>query len=378
MAWYALASLTPAALLALACLLGGAWAWVALFAMTLLVRLLDRLTRVALLPRETSGAGLAVAVALAHFVLLVLGLRALSGAVPLGPWQMLALAVALGNFFGQVSNSDAHELIHARNRWRVRLGTAVYVSLLFGHHVSAHLRVHHPNVGTGADPNSARAGEGFYRFWARAWAGSFREGWRAETRLRRGRGGLHPYAAYLGGALLTLAAAWMIGGVRGVLALLFLALYAQTQLLMADYVQHYGLRRALRADGSPAPVGPGDSWNAAPWFSGAMMLNAPRHSDHHLNPARPFPALRLDPTLPMLPAGIPAMAMLATVPPLWRRVMDRRLTALPPRPVNHSQTISGGDGAILADLPHGETDPDSAGPDGLASARAIDAERRGL
>jgi alkane 1-monooxygenase len=56
-----------------------------------------------------------------------------------------------------------------------------------------------------------------------------------------------------------------------------------------------------------------------------MMLNAPRHSDHHINPARPFPVLTLIPgQMPMLPHSLPVMAVLALVPPLWRRLMDKR------------------------------------------------------
>ena len=381
MIWYVIATLLPAAVVALACLLGGAWAWAALAAMTVLVAALDRFTRVSLPPRAESGAALAMAVAGVHFMLLFLGVRALSGAVPLGPWQSVALAAALGSFFGQVSNTDAHELIHARGRWRVRLGTAVFVSLLFGHHVSAHLRVHHPHVGTARDPNSARLGESFYRFWPRAWIGSFRAGWQAEARLRqRGGGGrLHPYAIYVGGALATLAAAALIGGIRGVAALLVLAAWAQTQLLLADYVQHYGLRRPLRRDGSPLPVSVQESWNAAPWFSGAMMLNAPRHSDHHLHPARAFPGLRLDaPDLPMLPLAMPAMGLLAAFPWLWRRVMDPRVAALTRGDVNLLQTKSGAKSPILADSGHGESGIDSDRPRGDAGLSAIDAERGGV
>jgi alkane 1-monooxygenase len=69
-------------------------------------------------------------------------------------------------------------------------------------------------------------------------------------------------------------------------------------------------------------AGPQHSWNAPQWFSSAMMLNAPRHSDHHLHPGRPFPALRLDPAdMPVLPHSMPVMATLALAPPLWRRAM---------------------------------------------------------
>ena len=92
---------------------------------------------------------------------------------------------ALGLFRGQVSNSNAHELIHASARLPRRIGTALYVSLLHGHHVSAHLRVHHPHVATPKDPNSAPRGMGFWQFLPRASLGEFRAGLRAANAQRR-------------------------------------------------------------------------------------------------------------------------------------------------------------------------------------------------
>ena len=186
-------------------------------------------------------------------------------------------------------------------------------------------------MATENDPNSARPGEGFYRYALRAVRGEFLAGLRAETRNRaRAAAPLpawsHPYVGYLVTAALTVASAAIIAGWSGGVTLLSLAAYSQTQLLLSDYVQHYGLRRAPRADGKPEPVGPAHSWNAPQWYSGAMMLNAARHSDHHTRPTRPYPALELEPaTMPMLPRSLPVMAALALVPPLWRRVMDPRV-----------------------------------------------------
>jgi alkane 1-monooxygenase len=78
------------------------------------------------------------------------------------------------------------------------------------------------------------------------------------------------------------------------------------------------------------PVSPALSWNAPHWFTGHLMLNAPRHSDHHAHPSLPFPALRLERSdgVPMLPASLPVMAAAAMIPPVWHRVMDRRLAAV--------------------------------------------------
>ena len=73
---------------------------------------------------------------------------------------------------------------------------------------------------------------------------------------------------------------------RGAVVWAALGLHAQVQILLSDYVQHYGLRRA-EVQGRPVPVAAGHSWNAPHWFSSAFMLNAPRHSDHHAHPARP-------------------------------------------------------------------------------------------
>jgi alkane 1-monooxygenase len=98
--------------------------------------------------------------------------------------------------------------------------------------------------------------------------------------------------------------------------------------MLSDYVQHYGLSRRIMADGKPEPVGSRHSWNAPHLMSSALMLNAPRHSDHHANPARPFPALRLEDNMPMLPRSLPVMACVALFPRLWRRVMDPRVALL--------------------------------------------------
>ena len=54
------------------------------------------------------------------------------------------------------------------------------------------------------------------------------------------------------------------------------------------------------------------------------MLNAPRHSDHHAHPARPFPALAMHgpDAAPTLPRSLPVMGMVALVPRRWRALMD--------------------------------------------------------
>jgi alkane 1-monooxygenase len=63
------------------------------------------------------------------------------------------------------------------------------------------------------------------------------------------------------------------------------------------------------------------SWNAPHLFSSALMLNATRHSDHHVHPTRGYASLSLPPAAPMLPWPLPLAALIALYPPLWRRKM---------------------------------------------------------
>jgi len=93
------------------------------------------------------------------------------------------------------------------------------------------------------------------------------------------------------------------------------------QILLSDYVQHYGLTRTDTPDGKPVPVSMAHSWNAPHPFSTATMLNAARHSHHHAHPARPFPALRLPPDAPFLPWPLPVACLIAMYPPIWRKRM---------------------------------------------------------
>jgi alkane 1-monooxygenase len=315
------------ALLSLAIAYGGPFAALALLYITVFTYFMDKIAALAQADHPgqefPAGDGLAASLGVLHFGLLYGGVWALTRNEALAAWDRVFLFFALSLFLGQVSNSNAHELIHRSPRALRRLGVAVYCSILFGFHASAHVRVHHIHAASAKDPNSAPLGMGFYRFAARAWRGALIEGYRAETRLR---GTLrNPYRIYGLAALLSLFIAWVIGGGWGLVALFGLASYAQLQLLLSDYVQHYGLRRAETAAGKLEPVGPQHSWNAPQGFSSALMLNAPRHSDHHAHPSRAYPGLEIDrDAMPILPHSLPVMAVLALLPPLWKRLMDPR------------------------------------------------------
>lgn len=325
---FALATLLPIPLLGFGAVYGGWWVALALIYMTGLTFTLDTLVKIITPPVPDAefpvANGLSVALGLLHFPLLGVIVYGLSHDA-LSILAKLVLFMAAGLYFGQVGNSNAHELIHRGARHLHSLGKWVYISLLFGHHTSAHPLVHHRYVATDKDPNTSRLNETYYAYLPRAWIGSFRAGLAAENARRNGHALIqHPYAHYIGGAVLMIAIAGLIGGAKGAVLYIFLAGYAQSQLMLSDYVQHYGLKRKI-IGGKPEPVGPAHSWNSPHWFSSALMLNAPRHSDHHAHPTREYPALTLPEGGPMLPRSLPTMATLALFPSQWFKVMNPKV-----------------------------------------------------
>ncbi|MBC7737119.1 MAG: alkane 1-monooxygenase [Candidatus Saccharibacteria bacterium] len=330
---FAIAAASPLAVLLLSLWLGGLWPWLAFGYMVLSALTLDLLVPLA------AGEDAATEFPAADAVLVVLGLAMLVS-LPLlvatiaGPSDMalptrIAVFLTASYWFGLVGHPAAHELIH-RPRPLFWLGMACYTVLLFGHHTSSHRLIHHRHVASAHDPNTARRGEGFYRFILRAGLGSFRQGFCAEQALRRQKPGLNPYVIYAAGAVACLALGYTLAGWAGVLVWLAFGLHGGMQILLSDYVQHYGLTRSNMPDGKPVPVGVAHSWNAPHMFSAAMMLNAPRHSDHHAHPTRPYPGLRLPPNAPILPWPLPIAGIDALCPPLWRKRMGP-LIANPPQ-----------------------------------------------
>ncbi|MGI3187157.1 alkane 1-monooxygenase [Nioella aestuarii] len=322
---YAFATLIPLALLLAGALWGGWWAGLALIWLTLLAAGLDHLLTPPRGPVGHSSAAdpLSVVLALGHVALLALTAHAF-GAPSRSIAEQITLLLAAGSFLGQVSHPNAHELIHRSPRALRRLGGVVYSSMLFGHHVSAHRLVHHTHVGTPDDPNTPRPGESFWAFLPRAWIGSFRAGLAAERARDARRRGPNPYLWYLSGSAVTLGLAVLLGGPGGAAGLVALALLAHVQILLSDYVQHYGLSRKRLANGKWEPVAARHSWNAPRGFTSYLMVNAPAHSDHHMHPDTPYDALQTPVSAPTLPWSMPVMAMLATMPRRWRKVMDKR------------------------------------------------------
>ena len=246
-------------------------------------------------------------------------------------WEQVGLAVSIG-CIGGIGINTAHELGHKKESHERWLSKIALAQVFYGHFYIEHNRGHHVRVATPEDPASARLGETFYEFWPRTVAGSVRSAWRLERR-RYARKKLHPFrigndvlnawlmTAVLWGAMV----AWL--GVGILPFLVVQAVVGFSLLEVVNYLEHYGLLRQKRDDGTGRyeRTRPEHSWNSDNVSSNVLLYHLQRHSDHHANPTRRYQALRHMDDAPQLPTGYAGMIVLAWFPPVWHRVMDHRL-----------------------------------------------------
>jgi alkane 1-monooxygenase len=248
--------------------------------------------------------------------------------------QALGLMLSVGFVTGAQGITIAHELGHSRSEGERVLARVLLTAVAYGHFHIEHNRGHHPRVATPDDPASARAGESFYVFYPRAVARGWRHAWRLERERLRRRG--YGFWSWRNQMLwftavppLVAIAFWLAWGPRAALLFAVQAWFAFTLLEAVNYLQHYGLSRKRLPGGDYERVRHAHAWNAAEAVSGVFLIHLARHSDHHENPWRRYPALQHHDDGPRLPTGYPGMLLLALVPPLWFSVMDRRLAAIP-------------------------------------------------
>jgi len=245
--------------------------------------------------------------------------------------EALAVVLALG-FVAALSINTGHELGHKRqtlDQWLSRIALAVAA---YGHFRIEHNLGHHVQVATPEDSASARMGETVYRFALRELPGGMVRGWRLEAaRLRRRRLSAwsihneilqaHAVTLLLQGGLV----AWL--GWQILPWLLLHNLWAWFQVTGVNYIEHYGLLRQRRPDGTYERCQPRHSWNSNHCVSNVMLFHLQRHSDHHAHAERRYQSLRHFAEAPQLPTGYMGMLMLAECPPLYFRLMNPRLMA---------------------------------------------------
>ncbi len=244
--------------------------------------------------------------------------------------EWVGLSASLAVVMGGLGINVAHELGHRNTAFERFLAKMLLLPTGYMHFFIEHNYGHHRNVGTYDDPATARFGESLYAFWLRSLSTGYRSAWQLEReRMKRKK---QPYWSLHNEMLrfqLMQMAWWLLilllFGWQIALVYTAAALGAVLLLETVNYIEHYGLSRNKVSDSRYERVRPVHSWNSNHYLGRLMLFELSRHSDHHYQPAKPYPLLDHHADSPQMPTGYPGMMLLSTIPPLWFYIMHKKL-----------------------------------------------------
>lgn len=244
--------------------------------------------------------------------------------------DQILIGCSLGLING-IGINTAHELCH-RNKRSDHYWSHVTLAPLacYNHFRIEHPYGHHKRAATPEDPASSQMGETFYEFLPRTIIGGIKSAIHIEAQRLKRKGEsffslknelFHGWAMSAGfhGVMLKLY------GKNVIPFLLTQSAYGVTLFEMVNYLEHYGLMRSKKEDGSYTRTMPEHSWNNNNITTNLFLYQLQRHSDHHAYPSRPFQALRNFEEAPVLPSGYATMLIPVLIPKLWFKMMDKRV-----------------------------------------------------
>jgi alkane 1-monooxygenase len=247
--------------------------------------------------------------------------------------DVIGKTFVMGLLCGVMGINVGHELGHRSNKTEQFLAKMLLLSSLYMHFFIEHNKGHHKRVGTKEDPASARYGEMLYVFYFRTVIFGYFSAWRIASRDARKKGhkAFSVFNEMLQFHLIQIVFVAVIFFFFGWLTtLLFLVAAGQGILLLetVNYIEHYGLQRKEIAEDKYERAMPEHSWNSNHIIGRVMLFELSRHSDHHYLASRKYQILRHHENSPQMPTGYPGMMLLSIIPPLWFKVMNRRIKKL--------------------------------------------------
>jgi alkane 1-monooxygenase len=248
----------------------------------------------------------------------------------MSPLEIVGTIFNMGVLAGSFGINIGHELGHRAKGYEQSMAKLLLLPTLYQHFYVEHNRGHHKNVATDADPASARLGENVYAFWWRSVKNSYINAWHLEIERLQKEGkpkfslanDMIRFTAY---QLTYLIGVSILFGYFSLLMAIAIAIVGFLLLETVNYIEHYGLRRALLPSGRYEPVMPIHSWNSDHEIGRIFLYELTRHSDHHYKATRKYQILRHFDESPQLPFGYPLSMLISLVPPIWFGIMNKRI-----------------------------------------------------
>lgn len=244
--------------------------------------------------------------------------------------DIIGRITAMGMLCGTFGINVAHELGHRKNKFEQTLAKISLLSSLYMHFFIEHNKGHHKNVATPQDPSSARYNEWLYSFYFRTIIYSYLSAWHIANNEMKKRGESifslqnEMLQAHIIQVLFVAGIYFFFGGW---ITVYFLGAAFMGILLLetVNYIEHYGLQRQRTSENSFERTMPSHSWNSNHAIGRILLFELSRHSDHHYLASRKYQILKHHDNSPQLPTGYPGTMLLALLPPLWFKIMNKRI-----------------------------------------------------
>ena len=274
-------------------------------------------------------------VPLQYFILVYFLIQLGDNTLPL--YTKIGMIICYGLACGGIAINTGHELGH-RNTWYEQLmSKSMLLSTLYMHFFIEHNRGHHNNVSTDHDPASSRYNESIYSFYPRSIIG----GWKSAFNLEAKKLTIQNKRVwswhnemlrfqFIQIALITTIA--LVFSLETMVCFIVGAIIGILILETVNYIEHYGLRR-IKVGNRFERTKPIHSWNSNHPLGRILLLELTRHSDHHYISSTKYQTLKHFDNSPQMPTGYPGMMVLALCPPLWFRIMNKRIEEFGSKPL---------------------------------------------
>jgi len=245
-------------------------------------------------------------------------------------FEFIGLVISVGIVLGVNGINVGHELGHRQDTAERFLGKALLLPALYMHFYIEHNFGHHLHAATKEDPATARYNQTVYSFWFTSVFRQYLSAWKLQKKLLKNNNqGFFSYKndmmwyLIIQGLYLTLIT--LMFGKIGFVFALSSGIFGFILLETVNYIEHYGLLRLQTKSGRYERVKEIHSWNSNHVIGRIVLYELTRHSDHHYRTSKKYQVLDCHDESPQMPYGYPTSMVLSLVPPLWFKIMNKRI-----------------------------------------------------
>ena len=246
--------------------------------------------------------------------------------------EIIGTVLSLGIVLGSNGINVAHELGHREKVGERILGKLLLIPSHYTHFFIEHNHGHHLHVSTSEDPSTAKLNQSLYAFWIQTVVGTYTKAWKIQRKLNEieNRTWYSVKNDMFWFTLIQIGYLVLIYFFFGIVGLTIVSLAGVVGFLLLEtinYIEHYGLKRTLLPSGRYERVSEKHSWNSNHILGRIMLYELTRHSDHHYKSQKKYQILEYHDVSPQMPFGYPTSMVLSLIPPLWFRVMNKKIPA---------------------------------------------------